>query len=83
MSIPGFTAENSVGPTIQTYRVHHYPGAAGALLSPQQVDLDEAVEDAEDVENGEAGMSEEMTDQAIEEEEEDAAEEEDSSGGEE
>jgi hypothetical protein len=58
MALPGFSAENSLRPNVQTYRVASYYGVAGAdYLIPQQFgDVDvadiEDVEAAEDVDVG-------------------------------
>jgi hypothetical protein len=50
MALPGFTAEHSLGPTVQTYRMADYYGIAGAdYLSPQQYVEDVDVEDMEGV----------------------------------
>jgi hypothetical protein len=52
MSLPGFTAEASLGPTVQVYRVRDDNGGAGAAsLSPQAngADLLEDFEGFEDL----------------------------------
>ena len=49
MVLPGFTAEASVGPTTQVYRVQNRYGTAGAGdVYPQQFDDGNGEEDFED-----------------------------------
>ena len=61
MALPGFTAEASIGPTTQTYRVLHQYGMAGTeYLSPQGMDDDTELDDSE-IDEGQPeddGMSE-------------------------
>src|SRR5260370_900080 len=48
MALPGFTAEASIGPTSQTYRVlHQYWMAGTEYLSPQGMDDDTELDDSE------------------------------------
>ena len=48
MALPGFTAETSLGPTVQIYRVLAHPVVAGlGHLFPQQYDGDADLEGAE------------------------------------
>jgi|RhiMetdeSRZDD1v2_1073273.scaffolds.fasta_scaffold1587040_1 hypothetical protein len=59
MALPGFTAETSLGPTVQIYRVLAHPVVAGlGHLFPQQYDGDADLEGAEleDVESAEDEM---------------------------
>jgi hypothetical protein len=69
MSIPGFTAEASIGPTTQVYRVHDHYGTAMASglypqLSGEDMDFnDEAMAMTEDI--VEADSEEGLGDQEI------------------
>jgi hypothetical protein len=76
MALPGFSAENSLRPNVQTYRVASYYGVAGAdYLIPQQFgDID--VADIEDVEAAEDDMAADIEDIAEETGEDALAEEE-------
>ena len=52
MALPGFTAEDSVGPTVQSYRIiapHNQVGAQH--LSPQFLGLDDGMDEGDMGEN--------------------------------
>jgi hypothetical protein len=68
MELPGFTAESSLGPTVQTYRVtNHYGVLAMDHVAPEQEMIDEtedAMLEGDDIGAGEEEMDE--TDEEIE-----------------
>ena len=41
MALPGFTAEDSVGPTVQSYRITATYKIGAQFLSPQQADFED------------------------------------------
>jgi hypothetical protein len=68
MVLPGFTAESSLGPTVQTYRVTNHYGVLGMdQVAPEQELLDEtedAMHEGDDIGADEEEMDE--TDEEIE-----------------
>jgi hypothetical protein len=76
MTLPGFTAENSIGPTIQTYRVQDRYGTAAAALHPQ---ADEAMPD----DGADEGFADDGADGMTAEDGDDAGAEDDAGDGEE
>ncbi len=50
MKLPGFTAETSIGPTTQAYRVQNIFGMAGSgFLTPQYLEADAAGDDSDEM----------------------------------
>lgn len=81
MALPGFTADASVGPTVEVYRVQHQFGTPGMnSLGPQQFDVGEDAADAGVEDDNGSGMDDlaagDMEDGTAEEDEDASAGEE-------
>jgi hypothetical protein len=62
MALPGFTAEDSVGPTLQPYRTAYQAGADPLSLAPQMLGIgdndDDGTQDGDETDDNDIGENE-------------------------